>query len=112
MIILWITKDFSGTPGWEIIFEDKYISDGTVAIFCGVLPLILPNANPLQSEILFFLNKKIYFRRFFIQEDWKYEPIVQWSGLAKSMPWGALILLGAGLTVASAFQVCLLRKRT
>jgi hypothetical protein len=60
MIILWITKDFSGTPGWEIIFEDKYISDGTVAIFCGVLPLILPNANPLQSEILFFLNKKIF----------------------------------------------------
>ena len=41
-----------------------------------------------------------------IKEDWKYEPIVQWSALAKSMPWGALILLGAGLTVASAFQVC------
>jgi hypothetical protein len=54
MIILWVTKDFSGTPGWEIIFEDKYISDGTVAIFCGILPLILPNANPLQSERLFF----------------------------------------------------------
>jgi hypothetical protein len=50
MIILWVTKDFSGTPGWEIIFEDKYISDGTVAILCGILPLILPNANPLQSE--------------------------------------------------------------
>ena len=87
MIILWVTKDFSGAPGWDIIFEDKYISDGTVAIFCGILPLILPNANPLQR-------------------DWKYEPIVQWSALAKSMPWGALILLGAGLTVASAFQVC------
>ncbi|CAF2992535.1 unnamed protein product [Rotaria socialis] len=85
MIILWVTKDFSGTPGWEIIFEENYISDGTVAILCGVLPLILPNANPLKK-------------------DWKYEPIIGWNGLAKHMPWGALILLGAGLTVASAFQ--------
>ncbi len=42
----------------------------------------------------------------FIKDDWKYEPIIQWSSLAKNMPWGALILLGAGLTVASAFQVC------
>ena len=50
MIILWVTKDFSGTPGWEVIFADKYISDGTVAILCGILPLILPNANPLRSE--------------------------------------------------------------
>ena len=50
MIILWVTKDFSGTSGWDSIFRLKYISDGTVAIFCGVLPLILPNANPLESE--------------------------------------------------------------
>jgi hypothetical protein len=50
MIILWITKDFSGTPGWQIIFEKGYISDGTIGILCGILPLILPNANPFRSE--------------------------------------------------------------
>ncbi len=58
----------------------------------------------LYKVRFFFLEQKKIFS--LIQEDWKYEPIVQWSGLAKSMPWGALILLGAGLTVASAFQVC------
>jgi len=47
----------------------------------------------------------------FLKDDWKYEPIIQWSSLAKSMPWGALILLGAGLTVASAFQVCSFLKK-
>ncbi|CAF1592513.1 unnamed protein product, partial [Adineta ricciae] len=86
MIILWVTKDFSGTPGWDVIFRRKYISDGTVAILCGILPMILPNANPLQKE-------------------WSYHPIVRWNDLAKNMPWGALILLGAGLVVADAFQV-------
>ena len=86
MILLWVTKDFSGTPGWEIIFREKYISDGTVAILCGILPLILPNKNPFAK-------------------NWTYEPIIRWNHLAKHMPWGALILLGAGLAVASAFQV-------
>jgi di/tricarboxylate transporter len=109
MIVLWVTKDFSGTPGWDIIFQDKYISDGTVAILCGILPLILPNANPLQGESFLKNRKK---RIFFdvIQADWTYEPIVRWNNLAKHMPWGALILLGAGLTVASAFHVCLFSK--
>ena len=51
LIILWVTKDFSSTPGWEVIFHHGYISDGTVAILCGILPLILPNANPLNSKI-------------------------------------------------------------
>ena len=87
MIVLWVTKDFSGTPGWEILFREKHISDGTVAILFGILPMILPNANPLNR-------------------DWTYEPIVRWNNLAKHMPWGAMILLGAGLAVASAFQVC------
>ncbi|CAF1183564.1 unnamed protein product [Adineta steineri] len=86
MIILWVTKDFSVVPGWKIIFRHKYISDGTVAILCGVLPMILPNANPFQK-------------------NWTYEPIVQWNRLAKNMPWGAMLLLGAGLVVATAFQV-------
>ncbi|UJR20089.1 hypothetical protein I4U23_023221 [Adineta vaga] len=86
LILLWVTKDFSVVPGWKIIFRHKYISDGTVAILCGILPLILPNTNPFQN-------------------NWKYEPIVQWIHLTKHMPWGALLLLGAGLVVASAFQV-------
>ena len=68
MIILWVTKDFSGTPGWEIIFHERYISDGTVAILCGVLPLILPNANPLNGK-LEVLKKN--FRRYFRALDFR-----------------------------------------
>lgn len=102
MIILWVTKDFSGTPGWEVIFQENYISDGTVAILCGILPLILPNANPFNSKISFVKVLPLFS---IVIEDWKYEPIIGWNNLAKHMPWGALILLGAGLAVASAFQV-------
>jgi hypothetical protein len=61
-----------------------------VAVFCGILPLILPNSNPFKRV-----------------DNWKYEPIVQWNNLVKNMAWSPIFLLGAGLAVASAFQVCI-----
>ncbi|CAF5163571.1 unnamed protein product, partial [Rotaria sp. Silwood1] len=60
------------------------ITNIITAVFCGLLPLILPNSNPFQS-------------------NWKYEPIVQWNTLVKNISWSAIFLLGAGLSVASAF---------
>ncbi|CAF4313046.1 unnamed protein product [Rotaria magnacalcarata] len=31
----------------------KHISDGTATIFCGILPLTLPDSNPFNRKILF-----------------------------------------------------------
>ncbi|CAF0815876.1 unnamed protein product [Rotaria sordida] len=84
MIILWVTREFGETHGWNILFKEDYTSDSTVAVFCGLLPLILPNSNPFQR-------------------NWKYEPIVQWNVLVKNISWGVIFLLGAGLSVALAF---------
>ncbi|CAF4078156.1 unnamed protein product, partial [Adineta steineri] len=70
-----------------------HISDGTVAIFCGILPLILPESNPFNRR-----------------HDWKYEPIVKWTSLVQNISWGAIILLGAGLSLASAFQTSMLSE--
>ncbi|CAF2074381.1 unnamed protein product, partial [Rotaria magnacalcarata] len=66
----------------------RHITDGTVAIFCGILPLILPDSNPFNRN-----------------HDWKYESIVKWTPLAQNMSWGSILLLGAGLTIATAFEV-------
>ncbi|CAF1537615.1 unnamed protein product [Rotaria magnacalcarata] len=65
--------------------KPRYMDDSTVAVLCGLLPLILPNSNPFQK-------------------NWKYESIVQWKVLVKSVSWDAIFLLGAGLSVASAFK--------
>ena len=51
MIILWIIKDFPGISMiGNYLFQDGYIGDGTVAMLCEILPLIISNANPLQSK--------------------------------------------------------------
>ncbi|CAF5176442.1 unnamed protein product, partial [Rotaria magnacalcarata] len=65
----------------------RHISDGTATIFCGILPLTLPDSNPF--------NRK---------HDWKYESIAKWTPLAQSMSWDSILLLGAGLTIATAFE--------
>ncbi|CAF2089164.1 unnamed protein product [Rotaria magnacalcarata] len=36
--------------------------------------------------------------------DWKYEPIVTWTQLEQNVSWGSILLLGAGLTIATAFE--------
>lgn len=121
MVILWLTQEFGATRGWSSIFPDeysscltvtkrcrsiscRYISESSVAVFCGILPLILPNANPFQSILSEILRK--YRFMFHWSGNWKYRPIVLWNDLAKNLSWGVVFLLGAGLAVASAFTVC------
>ncbi|CAF4409500.1 unnamed protein product [Rotaria sp. Silwood2] len=88
MVVLWTTREFSDTIGWSMIFQRKYVSDSTVAIFCGILPLILPDSNPFNR-----------------QHDWRYQPIMKWDNLVQHVSWGSIILLGAGLAIATAFEV-------
>ncbi|CAF1051726.1 unnamed protein product, partial [Rotaria magnacalcarata] len=39
------------------------------------------------------------------KHDWKYESIAKWTPLAHSMSWDSILMLGAGLTIATAFEV-------
>ncbi|CAF3550130.1 unnamed protein product [Rotaria sordida] len=82
------TIDFNTTDNRLSITQLDYRqlkSDGTIAIFIGSLPLILPDQNPFQK-------------------NWKYNPILQWDQLSKSFPWGVFMLQGAGLAIADGFK--------
>ncbi|CAF1290111.1 unnamed protein product [Rotaria sordida] len=85
MVILWVTRDFSSYPGWGIIFREDYVTDATVAVLIGTLPLILPNKNPFSKQ-------------------WEYQPIIHWDHLSKKFPWGVFMLQGAGLAIAEGFK--------
>jgi di/tricarboxylate transporter len=78
-----------------------------VALLIGVLTMILPNDKPFTSSN--FLIAFIYtpFSLFVFSENWKYQPIVDWTDLSKNFPWGTMILLGAGLSIAHAAKVYL-----
>lgn len=39
------------------------------------------------------------------RNDWRYTPIVKWNDLVHNISWDAILILGAGLALATAFQV-------
>ncbi|CAF4105204.1 unnamed protein product, partial [Adineta steineri] len=86
-ILLWITRDLAGNgSGWGSLMSRNAVSNGTVALLMAVLTMILPNEKPRLK-------------------DWKYNPIIPWIDLSKNYPWGTLLMLGAGLSIAQAFQI-------
>ena len=65
--------------GWSNIFNSpKYLNDGTIAIFIGVLMYIIPSRNIKNNYIL----------------DWE---------TTKKMPWEIIILFGGGFALATGF---------
>ncbi|UJR18673.1 hypothetical protein I4U23_005580 [Adineta vaga] len=86
-VVLWITRDLGDSlGGWSVLFRYQYISNGTVVVLFAILTMILPNEKPFTK-------------------NWKYKPIIDWNDLSKNFPWGTLILLGAGLSIAHAAKV-------
>jgi len=68
-------------PGWSQLFaHPKWITDGNIAIFIGLLLFLIPAKNQSQSSFIM---------------DWK---------TAERIPWGIILLFGGGFALASGFK--------
>ncbi len=68
-------------PGWSAMFSNpKWITDGNVAIFIGILLFLIPTKNKRKGNFLM---------------DWK---------TAERIPWGIILLFGGGFALASGFK--------
>jgi len=68
-------------PGWSELFSHpKWITDGNVAIFMGILLFLIPAKNQEKSTFLM---------------DWH---------TAERIPWGIILLFGGGFALASGFK--------
>lgn len=80
LTVMWVFRktlhigDFT-LPGWSSIFgEPKFINDGTVAIFVGLLLFIVPSSR-------------------------KGEGLITWE-TTRNIPWGIILLFGGGFALA------------
>lgn len=97
--VLWVTRGeiLAGEtvvwPGWEkeleavlrstLGFETKgMIHDATIAMATCMLLFVLPGKRP----------------------DGEWTPLLDWDATEKRIPWGVLMLFGAGFTIAAAFE--------
>ena len=68
-------------PGWSQLFgHPKWITDGNVAIFVGILLFLIPTKNKEKTNYLM---------------DWK---------TAERIPWNIILLFGGGFALASGFK--------
>ncbi len=86
LALLWLFRrpihigDFT-IPGWSQLFaHPKWITDGNVAIFIGVLLFIIPAKNKKKSKYLM---------------DWR---------TAERIPWNIILLFGGGFALAAGFK--------
>ena len=94
----WITReplaigDWSLSPGWRAPLEaslqsagwdvpDKSINDTVVAIAAVLALFAVPG-----------------------HKDGRWQPLIDWDALEKRLPWGVLLLFGAGFAIAAAFK--------
>ena len=70
-------------------------------MFVGVLPLIIPNKNPFQSNFALGEERSSGAD----VENWEYQPILPWNYLSDTFPWNVFVLQGAGLAIADGFKV-------
>ena len=86
LALLWFTRadiDLGSFKfrGWSNIFHNpSYLTDGTVAIFIGILLFLIPSKKEKGTFIM----------------DWR---------TAEDIPWGIILLFGGGFALANGFKV-------
>ncbi|XP_043689314.1 tonoplast dicarboxylate transporter [Telopea speciosissima] len=79
LIVLWMTRSITADiPGWGVLFNGL-AGDGTASVMMATLLFIIPNKKQ-QGEKLMDWNK------------------------CKKIPWGMILLLGAGFAIADGFR--------
>lgn len=79
LIVLWMTRNITDDiPGWGSLFN-SHVGDGTASVMMATLLFIIPNKKQ-QGEKLMDWNK------------------------CKEIPWGIILLLGAGFAIADGVR--------
>ncbi|KAL1804150.1 hypothetical protein DCAR_0935853 [Daucus carota subsp. sativus] len=79
LIFLWMTRSITDDiPGWGALFNGR-AGDGTVSVMMATLLFIIPNKKQPGEKLM----------------DWN---------KCKKLPWGIVLLLGAGLALAEGVQ--------
>ncbi|RUS77322.1 hypothetical protein EGW08_014919 [Elysia chlorotica] len=90
LVVLWVSRDPRLIPGWSALFQEKYVSDATAAMFVAVLFFIFPKERP-----------HVFCCR--VREP-RYKPLLSWTTVEARLPWGVVVLLGGGFALAAACQ--------
>ncbi|KAG2459309.1 solute carrier family 13 member 2-like [Polypterus senegalus] len=100
LVLLWFTRDPGFMKGWATdlfkVENKQYVTDGTVAIFMGMVLFFVPSELPR-----FFCCEKDQSQR----ETFKApKALMTWDVVHEKMPWNIVLLLGGGFALAKGSE--------
>ncbi|KAL5987988.1 hypothetical protein ACLOJK_035751 [Asimina triloba] len=79
LVVLWMTRSITAdVPGWGALFDGR-VGDGTISVLMATLLFIIPNKKNEGEKLM----------------DWN---------KCKKLPWGIVLLLGAGFAIAEGVK--------
>ncbi|XP_029372807.1 solute carrier family 13 member 2-like isoform X2 [Echeneis naucrates] len=91
LVLMWFTREPGFIPGWAtmscVLFVNRYVTDGTVAMFMSSLLFCIPSTFPRCQS----------------RHDAPAEAhsaLLTWDVVHEKMPWNILLLLGGGFALA------------
>ncbi|XP_061104134.1 Na(+)/citrate cotransporter-like isoform X2 [Conger conger] len=105
LVLLWFTRDPGFMPGWATnLFQSKYVTDATVAVFVAALLFVLPAKAPRFC----FKSQRSHTES---QPPQAAAPaLLTWTVVQKNLPWNIVLLLGGGFALAKGSTVSGLSK--
>nr|KAG5709645.1 hypothetical protein BaRGS_001695 [Batillaria attramentaria] len=89
MVILWLSRRPPAGTGWGSLFKPKYVSDSATSLLIAMSLFLFPAEMPDFP----FLNTGGGRPR-------SVRAILDWQTVQKSYPWGVLLLMGGGFSLA------------
>uniref|UniRef100_F1L1Y7 Solute carrier family 13 member 5 n=1 Tax=Ascaris suum TaxID=6253 RepID=F1L1Y7_ASCSU len=88
LVFLWLFREPKIIPGWSVVFPQRFISDGTVAMFIAFLLFVMPAENPLLPPA----------------SGGEYRTLMSWRRMKEKFSWSTVLLLGGGYAMAEGVE--------
>uniref|UniRef100_A0A915B8K1 Solute carrier family 13 member 5 n=2 Tax=Parascaris TaxID=6254 RepID=A0A915B8K1_PARUN len=88
LVFLWLFREPKIIPGWSVVFPQRFISDGTVAMFIAFLLFVMPAENPSLPPA----------------GGGEYRTLMSWRRMKEKFSWSTVLLLGGGYALAEGVE--------
>uniref|UniRef100_A0A914WIW3 Solute carrier family 13 member 5 n=1 Tax=Plectus sambesii TaxID=2011161 RepID=A0A914WIW3_9BILA len=87
LVALWLFREPKIIPGWNHLFDEGFVTDGTTVMFVAFLLFVFPAENPFAPS-----------------GSGRCKTLMNWDLMQKKFSWSTVMLLGGGFAMAAGVR--------